>query len=957
MWEEEGLHPAEVAEDAKNDAFLAHDLGSAATHPTDLPPLAPNQRPTVAGKIVSDLRELRDQAFDVGRWIEKVLTPIASSPDTAIRYAAEYLSKARRVQWEALNIDKHITENFTREQQEAIWRALDEESVMRQSGEKSENLGLATLAPDEQALAKELSAQAITTRLQMIDRGMVTDEGLPSYVPRVFRGIERGEHVSLGPASHIREKTGTMLRRKYLTADESEAAAKARFGPKAELVRNIRVLPQVLAKQQRAIAAHDFIEAVKEFGRAIGDPQIIEGDIPAGEAGKWFTVPDSDLFKWQVLPKQGEGTGPVKMVKKPLHIKKEWEGAIQAIGDTKFNNFDRFIVETKNRPMTLIMNSPFIHDSVVYSKALPSNPGNMLTFRFMRHGAQLLKDEKFMREMMDAGLVPWGKRAGFKQDVTGSPEMDAQFEPGRSLTARLLGYVPDLFSEKAGRKVKSAVDRAAEVWHDKLLGEQVQKLQVSLAYDFRETLRKKFPEIPVEVLNVLAAHEANRFGGSLPPEAMSAFSRGVTNAIFFSRQFTFGNLGILKDAVKGPPEYVMARVRDMLGAPHGYRVAFRKPDGEILVGKKGEAHLDLAERSGVDVLAGGADALEDGFVDAKGKFLTRDDMNKAKLPETGEELSSNGSDADELKNYMRRHAFTVVMLDVVMFYGVNALLQSGVNIVSGTPMADEVAGYWWRLRKAAARIHDHPLSPSSYLSFLPSLSPTFYHEPGKEGKILLGFRNDGTAIYARSVIGRMGEDYTGLVVNPAMFMLTKMAPMPRAFLEIVYNRDSFDRPIYDPKALKSGDVNAAIALAKHLIEAELPMQQVEGAGNLMSGEGDYKDAINTFGPYIPPPFTVTGSQGYPGGPEAGVVAGLRRDQKVAQDLAMSEIKRMVQKDNNIRGARQKMNGLGVNPRLQKVIIRGWLHPGIYQTSPRAIAEFYKHATPMEKEILEGMRMH
>lgn len=876
-WENESKHPAEIVQDAKNDAFVAHDLSSAAAHPTDLPPLIPPaaQPISIPGKILRDLGGIKDQAFNVGRWIEKELTPIASSPDYAVRYATEYLSSLRRVQWDWNRYDRMLTEKFTPEAREAMWRAMDEESVMAQSGERSEHMGLTTLAPEERAAVSELTQHAIATRLQMLDREMVTTEGLPHYVPRLFKNKGGGEAMSIGPEARIRERTGTMSERKYLTADESEAAAKARFGEQTSLIRDIRTLPLALAKQQRAIAAHDFIEAVRKFGRDIGDNQIVEGAKPT--EGKWFTIPDSDLADWY-FRSNGDTTFATKQ---PMHIKAEWEGAVRAIQDNKFNNFDKFIAEIKNRPMTLIMNSPFIHASVVYSKALPSNPGNMLTFRFMRQGNQLLNDQKFMRDMLDGGMVLWGRRPTLYQDVAGIME-GPQLEPGRSLTSRVLAYIPGLFDEAAGTKVKMTVDKIGEIVHDKILAENVQKLQASLAYDFRETMRAKHPDIPDDVLNVLAAHEANRFGGSLPPEAMSAFSRGFANATLFSRQFTLGNLGILKDAIKGPPEYVMGRIRDMLG------------------------------------------------------------------PEGAEHAATIKSDA-------RRHAFAVVMLDLAMYYGVNSLLQSAVHIASGTPMSDEVAGYWWRLKQAANRVEEHPMSLGSYLSFLPSMSPTFYHEPGKEGKILLGFRDDGTAIYGRSVIGRMGEDYTGLLVNPAVYGLTKMAPLTRAFWEVLGNKDGFDRPIYDPKALKGGDLWQAWNVAKHFIEAELPMQQVKGAANLIEGTGDYKDAISTFGPYMVPPFTMTASQGYPGGPIAGAVAGHKRDQRIAQDLAMSQVKDMVVKKNDVVGARQLMDSLGVNSGLQRFLIRNWQNPGLSKTSPRALAEFYQHASPIEKEILDYMQ--
>jgi hypothetical protein len=787
------------------------------------------------------------------------------------------MSGLRRIAWDWGRYDKFLTERFSEESRSAIWRAMDEEVVMAREGRRSEGLGINTLTPEEQVIARELSAHAIKTRMDMMERGMVKDDGLgPWYVPRLFRNIQRGEPISIGPEAHIREKTGTMKQRKYLTAEESEAAARKKFGEKAEIVRDIRTLPMVLARQQRAIAAHDFIEGVRKFGVDIGDPQVVSGPMP--KEGKWFTIPQSDLYDWKFSSKD-DVTFAMQV---PLHIKAEWSGPIQAILDSKFNAWDRVILETKNRPMTLIMNSPFIHDSVIFSKALAANPGLVVSFRFLRMGPKLLADQKFMTDMLNSGMVLWGKRGGFTQEITGMME-GIQLEPGRSLTAKITGGALDIFSEKAGKSAREIIDKAGMFVHDKLLGEQVQKLQVAIAYDFRETLRKKFPDMPEEALNVLAAHEANRFGGSLPPEAMSAFSRGFLNAMFFSRQFTFGNIGIAKDALRGPPEYVMAQIRDMVG-----------PEGQ--------------------------------------------------------------SKAEALKKFAQRHAAAVVLTDVAMYYGLNALLQSAVNVASGTPMPDEVAGYWWRLKQAVNRIAEHPLTPTSYLSFLPSMSPTYYHEPGKEGKILLGYRNDGTGIYGRSVIGRMGEDYTGLLINPAMWTLTKMAPMPRAFLEVLFNSDEFGHPLHGGKyMIQNGTVMwSMMQIAKHMIEAEMPMQQINGAANLFSGHGDYKDAISTFGPYAPPPATVTASQGYPGGPKAGLVSDVKRNMRTQQDLAMADIKRMVTEQNDTAGARQRMHDLGIKPFLQNYLIRGWRTPGVNQNNSRSMAYFRQHASPFELEIMDSM---
>jgi hypothetical protein len=64
----------------------------------------------------------------------------------------------------------------------------------------------------------------------------------------------------------------------------------------------------------------------------------------------------------------------------------------------------------------------------------------------------------------------------------------------------------------------------------------------------------------------MAAHFANRYAGALPQEAMSAAARKTANMMLFSRTFTMGNLGVMKDMLTGMPKDVMAQIERDMGA-------------------------------------------------------------------------------------------------------------------------------------------------------------------------------------------------------------------------------------------------------------------------------------------------------------------------------------------------------------------------------------------------------
>ena len=79
------------------------------------------------------------------------------------------------------------------------------------------------------------------------------------------------------------------------------------------------------------------------------------------------------------------------------------------------------------------------------------------------------------------------------------------------------------------------------------------------------------------------------------------------------------------------------------------------------------------------------------------------------------------------------------------------------------------------------------------------------NEPGKQNRILVGYSKDGTAIYMRSPIGKIGEEFVGWPTQPLEMLRRKEGTFARPAFEIMSNDRGFGRKVYDPYAKTWGD--------------------------------------------------------------------------------------------------------------------------------------------------------
>lgn len=894
LWQERGIHPAEAAHDAQGDAMLAHDLSSAAAVPDDLPPLiSPDVQPlSQPGVLGAKFRAAMDKGFDLGKDIQMNLAPMAVGDNIIAKAVSKDFANALRANdWDMARWISDIDKKYTPAEQAEMWLRLDEQSQWLASGENAPpGVGLSALRPELRAEVEKVMTNNQADWLRATDLGIVKGQPVPAYAARIAVNVKHPDMPSHVPINSIglnlKTATSRFRQRKYQTVEETEAALKAKY-PEAEIARNIKANIIAMKQTRDAIAGRTFVEKIKDYGSKTGNETVAEGFKPAEG---WFTIDHPALKTWKPkFAKQEDGTwGPVRsengdlqFEQVPIYINKDWEGPLRAVLSTKPSAVASALMDAKSKVMSVIMYSPFIHNSVIFSKAMAGFKGNVIkTTKLYFDGNRIKNDPAQMMEAIsDGGMVPVGKRF-FKQDITDQMTQPSM-TPGDSMTARMLSAVPGLFSEGAELATKKAIDKLGNFYHNTLLWDRVADLQAGVYAHFRDEFISSGMDRQTAVR--MAGHEANRLAGSLPVESMSQGARAVANTLLFSRTFTLGNIGIMKDMLTGLPKDVLAQI----------------------------------------------------------------------------ERDAGPNAATTAKAMARRQAISTVVTDMALFYVGTSIMQNAANIILfDSTISDEAAGYWTRLQKQLNAKASNPWSavpPWGIYSFLQGLSATSANEPGRQDRVLMGYTSDGTAIYGKSPLGRIGEEFSGYTQGFWSDLFhRKMGTFVRPVWDFIANDRGFGRKLYEPHVdSATGALDVAWQVAKHFAESQLPTTQLQRFGDLVKGEGDQKlNLLATVGPFLPPPFTLTASKGAPGGPRVG----LYYDQKSQQDFrvqqAMPGIRQMIQRG-DMQGANSEMNRLKMPPSYQNWVRRTTLNPAL-RLSSRALRDFHLYASPEAQERMQNM---
>ena len=593
----------------------------------------------------------------------------------------------------------------------------------------------------------------------------------------------------------------------------------------------------------------------------------------------------------------------------PLHVAKEFEGPLRSIlNDGPNSKAYNGLMGMKTLAVESIMYSPAIHLSVVLGRILPAAPGRLLSGRLYMDGARALADEaggyKDMRRAIGTGgMAPIGK-FGARQDITGvtshvSEDPREQTWAQAPVTKVVSGALSAVGMEKASLGAAKGLYKAADVWHNQMLWNHVAKLQMGLYLHAEEHFIKNKGLDPDSAARA-AGIMANRYAGSVPNESTSPLMRKFLNLEEFSRQFTTGNLGAVKDAAVGMEQATRAQIERDVGPEMANKAqqVFRNKSRMIFA-------LDVA------LMYGGASTLQDYF---KHKI----DPNAPEgIPGTFKGLATG--DMERVKEAMR--------------------------------------GYDRRMAEVASRVHDNPLHLLNPFQLASEVESTEDNEPGKKQRILVGYGADGSARYYRFSLGKVGEDFVGWLTHFHDMLANKQSTLVRPMIQIMANNKGFngsDRQVWDENAVKNlglpvGAAKIAGQIAAHFMSAQVPMDALKGIPALAQGKLGWEDmdAVHTVGPLAGLQF----SKGFPGGPAVGEVSMERK--RYEQDIARvgPDIREALHNGDRAT-ATKLMNEVHMRTPDRQMFFRLATHPGL---SGGALKRFMQTATPEERSDLQRLR--
>ena len=560
-------------------------------------------------------RTLRERVMHGPRDVMRALFPMAHGSKEAMTSAWKFANDLRYVQLRFGTLDRQLLKEFKPAERAAMGRALDRQSVFEQNlrDDLAEmdpndsmakaayevdaranfakmNIGIDSLTPEQQTVALALNRLSQLSWTRMQQRGMVKPDanGLPYYMPRQFVMVEDDKARRLTPqddksdkkssgsgegALTSMDKMGANLRtqgprrRAYRTAEESDAAAKARFGDGATMVEDVRSLVHALARNERAIAGRDLIDAIQAYGSAAGRPDVVvEGRDPGPG---WFTLNHPSARTWApVLGRTADGKfghlhdadGNPMWQKVAIHISDDFKGPLEAVLTKPTPDWYRAAMKIKGGVMRTVMYSPFIHLNTELGRAFPLMKGRTFTLGYLRDGAEGINDPDYMAWAVGRGIAPIGQ--GWSVDpATIMDDTLAPLRRGKIMTA--LVEARDAVAAKIGQKFGPAAEEIAKEPHARLLWDNIFRLQIGIMRDITARFEKK--GYATDVAGTMAAHVANRYAGALPPEHLSRLANMAANLGLFSRSFTLGNLAVMKDIFTGAPPHVLAEIERLAG--------------------------------------------------------------------------------------------------------------------------------------------------------------------------------------------------------------------------------------------------------------------------------------------------------------------------------------------------------------------------------------------------------
>jgi hypothetical protein len=572
-----------------------------------------------AGKPIKDLvKWVQDQPKyeDARHYYLEFVAPLRLGPKEAGEEAFKFANNIRQGQRKFGQLAQMIRDTQKIDERWAIGRAVAEQSVFErklarelattsplpQPGYEAQmrarwdatQMGVEGLGPKGKALVNGLKAIQEDYWNQLKSRGMVDPnaEGWAYWMPRQLVIMEPGKKArriikddAILPGGTPRARWGrtptpdmhpfgTNLTteiprfRNYEEIQDTLDAARAKYGPNVQLVDDIVGLVGALERIHAAIAGHDLLQAIMSLtknGIAAGYTQTSgappkRGFYMAGHPSMYKMVPTFDRYGKVVEDSKGN---PV-FEKQAIFIDEAFRAPLDAVFRAAPGALMRGFMAVKAVSTHFVMQSPLIHLQVELGRAGPLFTGGKfvaLTALAVGRRARMAEDPR-IDTLVAHGMAPVMR--GFIGDPV-SLMNEFTYKSRFGLVGEAVVDIRNALANFAGKAPRGGQAMAALIRHpmNTLLWNRVMDLQIAIGLAVAED-RLAAGWHPTAAYTA-AAHLANRYAGALPPEGMSRLANTLAQFLLFSRSFTGGNLGIIKDVVTGAPMHIVNHVEAEAG--------------------------------------------------------------------------------------------------------------------------------------------------------------------------------------------------------------------------------------------------------------------------------------------------------------------------------------------------------------------------------------------------------
>jgi hypothetical protein len=837
--------------------------------------------------------------------VKEIVSPISTGSQQAQAIAKTYANSAREAAAMRNNKLASIDRQFTRKEQEAMGDALAKEEVAFAKGEQT-SAGLDSLNMSQREAALDLLEHHKVVAEQAVELGIIPASNEFYFPRKALSALPLESSARVYGSRAVKTTTKHAKKRKHETIEETEAAIVEALGSDVSINRNIKILPLVTAELEAAIAGKTLIKAVREEGTRMGVDAVKYGT----EDSTHFTInhPAFREYRPRVERRPDGQTGPNggkwKIVKTDkgepvfdahqIKVHKDFEGPLTAILDNQSGPAYRALMKLKAKSMSAIMFSPFLHGQVIWGKVLPFQVGRTITFKNYREGHMIQN----IRGKGEAGLEKWQKNEAWIRN-----ESNGEFAGSNQAIRQALrdGYVP---IESMG-------------WE--------QRINDIIGTPSLEAGRSTTARI------VGAA--AKPFGKEAQAQAMRGvdWAGGIWHDKFLWEQIRSMGYGLWfnlrNQAIKKgiPPE-----IAGQEAAHLANRFTGSIPFEDMSQGVRKVANLMLFSKSFTgtnlglykDATLGFPKAVQSKIIQASGDMVGFKKANSK----------------------LRQQAAATLAKDIAFVYILNSMLQNAVQMWKAENKEEAWADIIDQYDENSKVYAEYAQNPAAAIYYLDELMAGSINDPGKEDRIFIGRRPDGTAIYGRSPLGKVGEDLLKAMTEPVELGWNKLSPSAGFVAGVALNDKSkqrgFDIEVYDPEG---GMLENMRDVAHYFLESHTPYDYAEAIVGAALGD---KDEVLKWQAMLQP-LGVSFSKGAPGGPASGTVFAAEDAYRRAIRRAAPKIKKKID-NGDYEGAVQVAIEAGMRPQEIEAYLR---RKGAPMLSEGQIKNFLQIAEPHEIERL------